>query len=392
VPAPAGRSSAAGSQPAWPSAGVALALGSALVVEPGGAALAPGLLLGRGSATLALLGCGDVALGDLRLPRLVRIGGALVLLRDRLVLGGAFALLLGAAPRRLALVLGPRPLGLRRAALASRRFVLLSGSRSVGLGLLAMTGGLAAQPLALALAARCPLPEREHKESDEDEHAGHDCDHRNCRHILSPSPNTPPQTRSLEQTLDGVRSTESRPTYDPEPRATGWFFWGLLRLAMGWIFLWAFLDKMFGLGFATGRDPKTGAIDFGSPDAWINGGSPTEGFLSFGLHTKEPFTGWYSDLAGQGWVDWIYMVSMAAIGILLILGILTRPAAIAGIVWMVLFYTASAIWPENNPFLDDHLVYAIVLAGIAYVGAGRYLGLGRWWERTGIARRFPILR
>ena len=86
------------------------------------------------------------------------------------------------------------------------------------------------------------------------------------------------------------------------------------------------------------------------------------------------------------------MVSMAAIGILLILGILTRPAAIAGIVWMVLFYTASAIWPENNPFLDDHLVYAFVLAGIAYVGAGRYLGLGRWWERTGIARRFPILR
>jgi thiosulfate dehydrogenase [quinone] large subunit len=134
---------------------------------------------------------------------------------------------------------------------------------------------------------------------------------------------------------------------------------GLLRLAMGWIFLWAFLDKLFGLGFATGRNPKTGEIDFGSPDAWINGGSPTEGFLSFGLYTKEPFTSWYSDLAGQGWVDWVYMVSMAAIGILLILGILTRPAAIAG---------------------------------IAYVGAGRYLGLGRWWERTGIARRLPILR
>ena len=70
----------------------------------------------------------------------------------------------------------------------------------------------------------------------------------------------------------------------------GGIFWGLLRIAMGWIFLWAFLDKCFGLGFATGRDPETGAIDFGSADAWINGGSPTEGFLSFGLHTKEPFT------------------------------------------------------------------------------------------------------
>ena len=177
-----------------------------------------------------------------------------------------------------------------------------------------------------------------------------------------------------------------------EARATGGIFWGILRIAMGWIFLWAFLDKMFALGFATGRNPKTGVIDFNSPDAWINGGSPTEGFLSFGLHTKDPFTGWYSDLAGHAWVDWVYMISMAAIGILLILGIATRLAAIGGVIWMVLFYTASSIWPENNPFLDEHVVYAILLAGIAYVGAGRYLGLGRSWERTSLARRFPLLR
>ena len=172
----------------------------------------------------------------------------------------------------------------------------------------------------------------------------------------------------------------------------GGVFWGLLRIAIGWIFLWAFLDKLLALGFATGRDEETGKVDFFSPDAWINGGSPTQGFLEFGLHTKDPFTSIYSDLAGLGWVDWIYMISMAAIGICLILGIATRLAAIAGIIWMVLFYTASAIWPENNPFIDDHIVYIIALAGIAYVGAGRYLGLGRWWETTGPARRYPLLR
>ena len=59
---------------------------------------------------------------------------------------------------------------------------------------------------------------------------------------------------------------------------------------------------------------------------------------------------------------------------------------------MVLFYTAAAIWPENNPFLDDHVVYAIILAGVAYVEAGRYLGPGGWWERREIVRRFPLLR
>jgi thiosulfate dehydrogenase [quinone] large subunit len=193
--------------------------------------------------------------------------------------------------------------------------------------------------------------------------------------------------------MEAVREpTTTTPTEAAEAPDKGWVFWGLLRLSMGWVFFWAFLDKLFGLGFATGRNPETGAIDFGSADAWINGGSPTEGFLSFGLHTKEPFTGWYSDLAGQGWVDWVYMLSMAAIGILLLLGIATRLAAIGGVIWMILFYTASAIWPENNPFLDDHIVYAIILAGLAYVGAGRYLGLGAWWERTSIARRFPLLR
>ena len=86
------------------------------------------------------------------------------------------------------------------------------------------------------------------------------------------------------------------------------------------------------------------------------------------------------------------MLSMAAIGIALILGIATRLAAGAGIVWMLLFYTASAIWPENNPFMDDHIIYAIVLVGIAYVGAGRYLGLGRKWERLSFVQKHPILR
>ena len=36
----------------------------------------------------------------------------------------------------------------------------------------------------------------------------------------------------------------------------------------GFIFLWAFLDKSFGLGYATPSD-----------NAWIHGGSPTTGFL-----------------------------------------------------------------------------------------------------------------
>jgi hypothetical protein len=47
------------------------------------------------------------------------------------------------------------------------------------------------------------------------------------------------------------------------------YVFAVVRLALGWTFLWAFLDKAFGLGHETA-----------STDAWISGGNPTEGFLS----------------------------------------------------------------------------------------------------------------
>lgn len=199
---------------------------------------------------------------------------------------------------------------------------------------------------------------------------------------------------------DDLAEQTHEPAAQPEP-ARGGAIWGVLRIAMGFTFLWAFLDKAFALGFATGR-LEDGSIDFfGRGAAWLNGGSPTQGVLAFGL--KGPFKGLYQTLGGvevtargpvataNGWIDVVYMASMVLIGLALILGIGTRLAAIGGIIWMAIFYTAVAIWPENNPFLDDHVVYAIVLGGIAYVRAGRYLGLGRRWENTRLVRRFPVL-
>lgn len=169
------------------------------------------------------------------------------------------------------------------------------------------------------------------------------------------------------------------------------YFWGALRILMGFTFLWAFLDKMFALGFSTGRNPETGAIDFFGDAAWINGGSPTDGVLQYALHTKGPFQSFYEGLVGAAWVEWIYMLSMVGIGLALMLGIGTRLAAVGGIIWMAIFYTATAIWPEHNPVVDDHLVYAVILAGLAYVGAGRFLGFGKTWRRTALVKKYPVL-
>ena len=51
--------------------------------------------------------------------------------------------------------------------------------------------------------------------------------------------------------------------------------WGLTRISLGLIFIWAFLDKTFGLGFATCRNTKTEVVDMMCSTAWVNGGSPT---------------------------------------------------------------------------------------------------------------------
>lgn len=151
----------------------------------------------------------------------------------------------------------------------------------------------------------------------------------------------------------------------------------LIRLSLGWIFLWAFLDKLFGLGHETASEA-----------AWINGGQPTAGFLQGA--TSGPFAGFYQDLAGQAWVDWAFMIGLAGIGFALILGIGMRLAAVAGAVMLVLMWSA-VLPPANNPFMDDHLIYALVLIALALGNAGNTLGLGSQWQRTRLVQRWPIL-
>ena len=156
------------------------------------------------------------------------------------------------------------------------------------------------------------------------------------------------------------------------------YAWALARISLGWVFLWAFLDKTLGLGFATER-----------ADAWTSGGSPTFGFLTFG--TNGPFATAFQSVAGTAWADWLFMLGLLGIGIGLILGVGIRLAATAGAVLLLLMYVAAPVL-ENNPFVNDHIVYAIVLVGLALADAGRTWGLGRQWEETALVRRYPILR
>ncbi|WP_299444293.1 DoxX family membrane protein [uncultured Phycicoccus sp.] len=160
------------------------------------------------------------------------------------------------------------------------------------------------------------------------------------------------------------------------------------RLALGWIFLWAFLDKLFALGFATGRDAETGVVDRFGPAAWFNEGSPTKGFLSFG--TKGPFAEFFQSFAGATWANWLFMLGLLAIGAALMLGVAMRVAATSGVLMLVLMW-AAVLPPDNNPFMDDHIVYALVLVMLVLAGAGHTFGLGRWWESRPIVQRHRFL-
>ena len=124
-----------------------------------------------------------------------------------------------------------------------------------------------------------------------------------------------------------------------------------LRLSMGFIFLWAFLDKLLGLGFATK-----------SASAWINGGSPTFGFLKYTV--KGPYIEFFNSLAGQAWVDWVFMAGLLFVGLTLIFNKYLKWGAIVGSIMLALMYLALLL-PENNPIIDDHIIYILVLVILA---------------------------
>jgi thiosulfate dehydrogenase [quinone] large subunit len=166
-------------------------------------------------------------------------------------------------------------------------------------------------------------------------------------------------------------------------------FGAVLRIATGLIFFWAFLDKLFGLGYATPGER-----------AWLNGGSPTKGFL--GGIDHGPFAAMFRGWAGAGWADWLFMLALAGVGIAVVLGIGLRVSAVSGSLLMLLMWAAE--WPldrftdagaptmSTNPVIDYHIIYALVLIVAALTAAGNTWGLGRAWADFGFVRRNPWLR
>ncbi len=158
----------------------------------------------------------------------------------------------------------------------------------------------------------------------------------------------------------------------------------VLRISTGFVFLWAFLDKTFGFGYATP-----------AAKAWINGGSPTKGFLS--SVEVGPLESFFHTIAGTWWANGLFMAGLLGVGLALIAGVGLRISAVSGALMMVMMWlaefplaqTTSAGEPSgsSNPVVDYHIVYAVVLIVLAASYAGHTWGLGRMWARLPLVRK-----
>jgi thiosulfate dehydrogenase [quinone] large subunit len=193
------------------------------------------------------------------------------------------------------------------------------------------------------------------------------------------------ETTGLDGSLPAAEpTTRTVPAFGRTITARAARFLAVLRVVLGVEFLWAFLDKTFGFGYATP-----------SARAWSNGGSPTKGFLS--NVAVGPLEGTFHTWAGAGWVDWLFMAGLLGIGLALILGIGLRIAAVSGTLLLLGMWAAE--WPlarftsageptmSTNPVVDYHLVYALGLVVLALTYAGHSWGLGRLWAKLPLVHR-----
>jgi thiosulfate dehydrogenase [quinone] large subunit len=149
------------------------------------------------------------------------------------------------------------------------------------------------------------------------------------------------------------------------------------RIILGLIFLWGFLDKLFGLTYTTAKE-----------NAWIDAGSPTRGYLS---SSYGPLGDMFQSMAGNGLVDLLFMLGLAGVGLSLTLGIGVRIGGWSGFAMVLLMYLSHPIpWADphtTHPFLDGHVLEAAIFVLVALTPSGDTWGLGRWWRRQSLVQK-----
>ena len=129
-----------------------------------------------------------------------------------------------------------------------------------------------------------------------------------------------------------------------------------LRLALGWLFIYAGITKIF--------DP-----------AWS-----AAGYLK-GAKTFAVLFGWMLDPSVLPFINFLNVWGLTLLGISLLVGGLIRYSAYAGVVLMTLYYLAAMNFPYPNShtlLVDEHVIYSIALFVLAVFDVGQIWGFDGW--------------
>ncbi len=147
-------------------------------------------------------------------------------------------------------------------------------------------------------------------------------------------------------------------------------FLAALRIALGWVFLYAGTSHLFTRGWSA------------------------KGYL-MGAKT---FTAFYHLLASDALlpvVNFLNVWGLTLIGISLILGLCVRLSSLFGALMMLLYYFPVLDFPKigaNAYLVDEHIVYALALLAFASAKAGRTWGLDARCANLGAGGKYRKLQ
>ena len=124
----------------------------------------------------------------------------------------------------------------------------------------------------------------------------------------------------------------------------------------------------------------------------------------YGTSPHSPLHSFYTNIAStspNAWVNWLFMLGLLGIGVALTFGVFMRIGTISAVVMLAMMWLAE--WPVqqlhdqtgaavyNAPFLDYHILYGVTILTLMFLGAERWLGLGKWWESLSFVKKLPWL-
>jgi thiosulfate dehydrogenase [quinone] large subunit len=158
-----------------------------------------------------------------------------------------------------------------------------------------------------------------------------------------------------------------------------------LRIVMGWVFLYAGLEKLFNFGGTGIAFSAAGWLKTQTGGTWP-GVAPTAI-----VNPTHDFWVWIGNNASAASiVSTLVVLGELGIGLALMLGLGTRAASALGTLLLLLLFVAG--FDFGTGVANEQLVFAIVTAALGYMAAGDVFGLDALLEKSDAVRRRPGLR